>query len=309
MELLDRHGAAKGIDQDYIYGLVKSGDWTLEEMEKIVKDVWVDIDKDNAKSVSDTFGYYSMTGPSYDIWVPAMGIVAITENNGVLCANLSASENTAKLKKVRDFYHNNMGVMPASNSANADYYEGAQSETSAFIAGNAMFITTTFSAAYDSFRGISTDAYGMMPQPKYDRTQDYYVSYIHDQYTVWALNTNIANGAERDFAAHVTDALCAESANSLYYEFYDEMLKSKYSKDNATREMVDKIMVNVMCDATRQFGNYLSNTADVEGYTGAVRSYFRKAEYSFNTALQAYEQVINNPTEGALKKMYDAAYN
>lgn len=302
VELLERFGAANDIDQDYIYGLVKSGDWTLENMETIVKDVWADGNGDGIKNVGDTFGYYSNSGNSYDIWAPAMGIVAIEETDDGIEAVLSRTTNTTKLARVRDFYHNNQGVMPSSNGTGDTYYAGT-SGVGAFLNSNSLFITDTFSAAYDSFRTIGTDAYGMMPQPKYDEHQDYYMSYINDNYTVWALNTNIKHGEERDFAAHMTDALCAESANSLYYEFYDVMLKKKYSKDAATREMVDKIMENVMCDATRQFGNYLAGEGGVEGYTGAVRSYLRNPDYDLNTNLMAYEQQINSPG-GSLEKMF-----
>ena len=305
VKLLEEYGADNGYNQDYIYGLVNEGKWTLEAMEEIAKDVYFD-NNDNGEDGADTYGYYSYSGNSYDIWVPAMGITAYGEDSeGRPVAQLNKTENITKLEKVHDFYHLNKGVMPGTNTSVGTYATGVGEET-AFVNGNALFVTTTFANAYDKFQVLGTEAYGMMPQPKYDEDQDYYMSYVNDQYDVWGINANLAPGAEQDFAAHITDALCKESSDSVYYVFYDVILKGRYSKDKATAEMVDKIMENVMCDASRQFGNYLTSEG-TQGYTGAVRGYLRSIDYNLGAKLSAYELALSG-NNGMLNKMYEAAY-
>ena len=305
VNLLEQYGVDNGFDQDYIYGLVDEGQWTLDAMENIAKNVYNDNNKDGLRDAGDTYGYYSNSGNSYDIWAPAMGVTAYKEDaNGRPTAVLNTPENVAKLTKVRDFYHNNRGIMPSSNNGSGDAYCFGVSETGAFVNGNALFITTIFSAAYDTFQTIGTEAYGIMPQPMYDEDQGYYMSYVNDNYTVWAVNCNLTVGEEQNFTAHIIDALCAESANQVYYQFYDILLKQRYSKDKATAGMVDKVMENVMCDATRQFGNYLI-TGGTEGYTGTVRKFLRNESYEFTTKLTAYEDAIS-ATGGILDKMFEA---
>ena len=308
VDLLEQYGVDNGYDQDYIYGLVDEGDWTLDKMEEIAKDVYNDNNRDGLRDAGDTYGYYSNSGNSYDIWAPAMGVTAYEEDaEGRPVAVLNKPENITKLTRVREFYHNNRGVMPSSNTGSG-LYPFALSETSAFVNGQSLFVTTTFSAAYDSFQRIGTEAYGIMPQPMYDEDQGYYMSYVNDNYTVWAINCNLTVGEEQNFAAHITDALCAESANQVYYQFYDILLKQRYSKDKETAGMVDKVMENVLCDATRQFGNFLtSGDNSVEGYTGAVRNFLKSEDYDFETKLTAYEEAIS-AKGGKLDQMFEQAY-
>ena len=67
--------------------------------------------------------------------------------------------------------------------------------------------------------------------------------------------------ADIDFIAHITDALCAESSQTLYPKFYDILLKQRYSKDPATAKMVDLIMKNVAIDSTFLYNNFVDNYA------------------------------------------------
>ena len=142
----------------------------------------------------------------------------------------------------------------------------------------------------------------------YDEDQGYYMSYVNDNYTVWGINGNLTVGEEQNFAAHITDALCCESSNTVYYQFYDIILNQRYSKDKDMAGMVDKVMENVMCDASRQFGNFLvSGDNAVEGYTGAVRNFLRSGDYDLETKLTAYEQAIS-AKGGKLDQLFEQAY-
>ena len=238
-------------DKD-MYNMVDNNEWTFEKFEGIVKDFYVDSDYDNKKSVGDTYGYVSVSDNSHDIWFAQFGIpLTIRDESNKITPALYTPDNIEVVEMLQSFYHNNPGV--------ATYWRGSSStlfEHQYFEEGRAAMITTRLSYAAGFAEKLGVDEYGILPAPKKTEDQAEYLTKLFEQYTIWGVGKAL-NDADVDFVAHITDALCAESSQTLYPKFYDILMKQRYSKDPDTARMVDMVMKNQFLDTTYMFGAWL----------------------------------------------------
>ena len=139
---------------------------------------------------------------------------------------------------------------------------------------------------------MGVDAYGIVPGPKRDEDQTEYLTKLFEQYTIWGVGKNL-NDADVDFVAHITDALCAESSQTVYPKFYDILLKQRYSKDPTTARMVDMVMKNQSLDTTYMFGAWLNS------YPHILRNCIRD-----KAPLASQWASVENTLPGKLEEMY-----
>ncbi len=267
------------IDSKTLYGYVDSGDWTFTTFKTVVAKIY----KNNATpgyDVNDTLGYYAKSGNSGDIWFPAFNRETTTRGDGTIKATfMTDATNKTLISELRAFLHGGTNVMYKFLSA------GDPNEEAKFLSETLGFVSTSFKSVYgqDGFNNMSN--FGVVPVPKYDTNQTVYRTKLNDRFTIWGLPTSLKS-TERQFTAHITDALCAESSETLYYQYYEVILKGRYSQDPETARMVDKVMENTHFDTTIQFGSNLN----MHDYTYLPRN------------------LIADPTM-AIESTYDAAAN
>ena len=241
-----------GYSLDTLYGMVNDKEWTFEAFEAIVKDFYVDTDYNNKKSAGDTFGFVATSGNAHDIWLEQFGISITSQNAETheLTPTLYNDENDTLLRELWSFLHENEGVYSVAGTGVSG------PEDKFFSEGRAAMITTRLSYAAQFANDLGPDAYGILPAPlRNDEQEDHYTK-LYDRFAVWGVSKNILD-SDIDFIAHITDALCAESSQTVYPKYYDILLKQRYSKDPATAKMVDIIMKNVNIDCTFFFASYL----------------------------------------------------
>ena len=247
-----------GYSTDDLYEMVDNREWTFEQFQSIVKDIYIDSDYDNKKSGGDTFGYVMISGNSHDVWLEQFGI-SITEQNEAtheLVPTLYNEQNDTLIRELWSFLHELPGVFSWIN--NNDYGP----EDRFFSDARAAMITTRLSYAAQFAKDLGAEAYGILPAPLKDEDQEDYYTKLFNEFAVWGVSKNILD-ADADFIAHITDALCAESSQTLYPKFYDILLKQRYSKDPATARMVDVIMKNVNIDPTFMYNTVLDGYAEL----------------------------------------------
>ena len=250
-----------GYTTDILYDMVEEKEWTFGMFESIVKDIYVDTDYNNKKSGGDTFGFVMISGNSHDVWFEQFGI-AITEQNettGEIIPTLYNEQNDTLIRDLWSFLHENPGVFSWPN--NSDHGP----EDTFFSQGRAAMITTRLSYASQFAKDLGTEAYGILPAPLKDYDQEDYYTKLFNEYAIWGVSKNILD-ADKDFIAHITDALCAESSQTVYPQFYDILLKQRYSKDPATAKMIDIIMKNVNIDPTFLYYVVLDNYPELPRY-------------------------------------------
>ena len=279
-----------GYSTEDLYKMVDDREWTFENFEAIVKDIYIDSDYSNKKSGGDTFGYVMISGNSHDVWLEQFGI-SITEQNEAtheLVPTLYNEQNDTLIRELWSFLHENQGVF----SWNENNTWGPEDRF--FSDGRAAMITTRLSYAAQFANDLGAEAYGILPAPLRDENQPDYYTKLYDEFAVWGVSKNILD-ADVDFIAHITDALCAESSQTVYPKFYDILLRQRYSKDPDTARMIDIIMKNVNIDPTFMYSNALG------GYALIVRDLLRS--FSAPDLASSY-QAISATLPNSLADLY-----
>ena len=243
-----------GYKADDLYQTVYDGGWTFDAFQNIVKDMYSDLNGDGNFDDGDFYGYCSASGTSLDLWQAAFDIpISGRANDGGIAINIVTNKRIDALEKLNSFYSLNEGTRIIKTDATVTpwlWYEQYN-----FSVGKQAFVASIFLAAYDLYRDMS-DSYGILPLPKYDDSQDEYLTNINDRYTIWGVPMTVS---DTDFVGMIVEALACETYRSVYPAFYDVALKSKFSSDEDTANMVDIVMNGARFDFSYMFGEYLQS--------------------------------------------------
>ncbi len=283
-----------GMTNEDLYDIVNEGKWTFEEFKRLSAMIYED-DSQPGKSFGDTLGYLSTSGNSLDIWFPAFSLEVTRrdEVNNTITATFMDNFNVSVIDELRKFYYDSENVLMGFNVG------GAQNEIAKFRNEELGFCTTQFRNVYGANGFNNMQAFGIVPTPKWDDSLDsVYRTKLNDRYTIWGVATCLLD-SEKQFTAHITDALCAESSETLYYQYYEVLLKNRYSKEPATAKMVDKVMEHPHFDTVIQFGNYLGTTEN--NYAYLPRNLVVNRNWDISTKYGEIDDVL----EGQLQTVYD----
>ncbi len=125
------------------------------------------------------------------------------------------------------------------------YYQGGDSEIlDIFREGRSLFMTEVLYHA-NSMRQSDIE-FGILPMPKYDTAQEYYIQ-CADGFCV-SPAVIPATAANPDRSGFIVEALAEASCKMIKPEYYEVILKSKLSRDEESGEMLDIIYKNFVID-------------------------------------------------------------
>ncbi len=230
------------MDANYLYDLVRSGEWTIDKFIELTKDVWVDSNGDTKKDMNDTFGFgYYIMNPA-DVWLTAFDqpLTRVTDS-GELEITFMSDKTESALDKIRDYQENSNGFFEYATQYDEELY---------FAKGTLLFSPMRFYAAFVPLRDMD-DTYSILPYPKWDTAQEQYFTNADDKFQVFSVPMT---ASDPEFIGMIFEALSAESYRSVYPAYYDVALKGKYSSDENTADMIDLIMSGRKFDVSFQFG-------------------------------------------------------
>ncbi|MCL2814058.1 MAG: ABC transporter substrate-binding protein [Oscillospiraceae bacterium] len=239
--------------QDDFYKIAREGKWTIDYLDKIVRDIHEDLDGDGKMTKADKFGYATETGNLVDLFMAAFDI-AITQkgDDGLPVIVLDSELNIAKLNRVFDFIVDNPGVIHQGESVSTP----DNPLDVLFHDNRAMFLPDTLGNS-KKLRSFDTD-FGILPLPKYNEAQEKYHVYPQNGFSVLAIPADVKNAEN---AALITEAMCAESYKLVIPAFYDVALKNKFTRDDESGEMIDLIRDGAIFN----FGMLYTNIIDHPG--------------------------------------------
>ena len=237
-----------------LYDLVFEGVWTLDKMSEITSGIWQDLNGDGKHDAGDIHGYAVINGSinTHDVWLAALDIsplLVIRDREDYEITFFSDRTVTA-LEKVTALYHNSEGSL-FDNS-------GDWRKIPAYFAAGKVAMTQLYFGETTESLTEMEDTYGILPLPKLDETQNGYYTNCWDQFTVFAVPLTMP-AEDGEFVGTIYEALCAESYKTVFPAYYDVALKSRYSAEPATAEIIDLIMAGRNLDFTFQFGSNLMN--------------------------------------------------
>ena len=275
-----------------LYDIVFEGKWTVDRMTEITSGIWQDVNGDGKHDAGDIHGYAVINGSinTHDVWLAALDLspLLVIRAQDDYEVRFFGDRTVTALEKVNYLYHNCEGTLfdNSGDWRNIPKY---------FSEGKVAMTQLYFGETTESLSEMQ-DTYGILPLPKLDETQDGYYTNCWDQFTVFAVPLTMP-AEDGEFVGTIYEALCAESYKTVFPAYYDVALKSRYSAEPATAEIIDIIMAGRNLDFTFPFGSklmdlpYLFRTMVVANDNN-VASRYTKSKKAMNKNVENFLKIF-----------------
>lgn len=273
------------------YALVDGGKWTYEAFERMTVGIYSDLDGSTAKSDDDRYGYATYW-LHLDGLFGSVGIKSVEKNEKDLLM-ISQSYGSAKTQDFLE-YINSM-----FNDSLDWYYmgtSGAKTQQKIFAEGRSLFMTERVRVCQNVLRFTET-SYGILPIPKYNESQEDYITTMAMPFTMYSVPVNVSDG---EIVGAVLECLASEGYRQVTPALFEIAMKTRYSSDDISSRMYDIVRENVTFDLGRIFNESLGKipNATLRGLVDAGASSWISVYKSLEKSLGNYIGQINKALEG-----------
>lgn len=271
-----------------IFGLVESGNWTLEAFENYVNKFTADSDGVYGMTKDDTFGYASNTYTAVDAFMFCSDISVSGRNADGEVKLYGVSEKLINLASILHRIINTSGTTYKQNGEDADIDD----HVGMMLKGKTAFTTDHLESAV-KLRASEID-YGILPYPKYDASQEKYYSITMDFSTAFAIPKSASEDV--DFVGAITEAMAFYSYQHVRDALYSTVLKYRDAKDESSSRCIDIILENPRYDFAYIYafawGDQMGPSAVlrrcINANTDAVSVLFKSYKDSYNSKLGTF---------------------
>ena len=228
-----------------IYAVVREGKWTFDKFAELGKMAMKDLNGDGVITAEDQHAYLGVTRiiqPAF--WIAGGSkTISFDENN---LPYLSALEERfinvwfkmTNILVTDEVWFHNVKDPNEHTPENMAFLDGI------FKEGRSLFMSGGVGSA-QQFRDMDID-FGIIPYPKYDEQQENYYSQL-----AWIEPVSIPAYADDDNVERtsiILEALACESYRLVTPVYIDVVLRTKYTRDDESEEMLDIIFANRVFD-------------------------------------------------------------
>lgn len=272
-----------------LYELVRKGEWTLDKFLELTSDMATDLNGDGQYDRdNDILAYFGENVPN-GTWMTAMDIDIIDMTNDGSYTYHGLTDRLADLYAKLSNYRKTVPGVEDINSFTK--FPGRYIPSEVFADGKAAMMCN-FIYATEHIRDMSDD-YGIIPIPKYDKSQENYIAQVGAAamvYFVPKLQKNI------DLVSKFIECQAYFGRTYVTPVYYESTLKAKYADDPNMMEMLDIIRDNATIDFLFVYSTSLSSSPfTLLRFTDAIKedlaSYFTVNKRVF---LESVEKLISS---------------
>ncbi|MBO4229779.1 MAG: hypothetical protein J5938_05470, partial [Clostridia bacterium] len=270
------------------YTLVYDNQWTIENYLNLIRSISKDVNGDGIMDDKDLYGATYATGRRFGTYLQLYvgSDLHFTKDNGE-----GGRVIDVDMEKAQALLDALSGVFaPASPFAlSTDKLEGR--DVLFFMENHALFMHNTMEAT-SSLREMETD-YGVVPNPKWDESQEEYAHRASPTCGVIAVPTN---HPDTEMAGAVLEYASWLSHYTLKPAYYEVTIKTKRTRDEDAERMLDVIHDTIRFDMGDMFdtvnmANYLYNAYEGGSISRVFGSSMKKIQKSLNKLVQIMDKV------------------
>ena len=197
---------------DAVYSAVRNGEWTIDKMIEFCKNAGSSLD--DKKDASDTFGFASSSGCASPLYYGGGYKIIDTASDGslVMSDDIKSGRGLTYAEKLLGFFATNDAGVPALGEE--------EYSSDVWNAGRAIFTQSiAIHASNYSQKGLN---FGILPMPKSSTSQESYVSFVGNPYTMWSVSRN---SDDVEIAAAIMECMASESYRIVAPALYDKHLR------------------------------------------------------------------------------------
>lgn len=236
-----------------LYEVVNSGEWTLDKMTSLCEGVYTDKNGNGVVDDGDIVGHFFTNTLTLgaDSFSGASKLDYIKKgDDGTYIYNANSErmvEFTERMHKLL-FEGNNTLRTPNNDEHIMDT-----------MLNRSTIFTTWMLSGIDYLRDME-DNFGILPMPKLNEEQEKYTAYTHDGSSAFTIPTTEKNP---DMISAFLEAMSAESYRVVTPAYFETAVKSKYSRDSETSQMLDLVVSGIYLDFGYIFGHDIGRPIDV----------------------------------------------
>lgn len=288
---------------DLPYKNVADKTWTLDYQNSIIDVLAKDNGNGSKDLTGDIYGFVSNDNISADpYWSSCkMTILERDEAGEYTLENFDMNKVSSVVEKVLALYygHGN-AVYDFKHKANDAEQDSIRDM---FAGGWAAMATLRIMALESGAIQEMSQAYGVVPIPKYDTAQQDYPTLLHDGFTVLAVPTTATH--RLDEVCTLLEALCSVSYTTVRPAYYDVTLRAKLVNDSESAEMMDLIFQNVYIDAGILYTIPLSKFHNT--FRTLIKNNDSAVVSSFKATLSSAKKTLNRQIIKKLNKLAGAS--
>ena len=244
------------IEED-LYQVALDGEWTMEKLQTLIKDVHEELDNAEGQTKGDFYGLFFNSGAMcVDALIVASGIRITTKtDDGLHELTWAQGKANEAFAKIYELMYDTSGVYLGTTTKEGGTYYGDICDyysEEAFYEQRCIFSFGILKAA-QTFATDTTLHYGMLPMPKYSKDQAYATT-PHDGYTLVGIPSNIS---DRLAIASATLEILSEFAyRTVRPVYFETAYKIRYASSENTALLFDTVIESITFD----FGTLYSSS-------------------------------------------------
>ena len=264
-------------------------------MMSITKDVYQDLNSNQEADDEDLYGYVS-NGYSATVtytWAFDNPITKF-DQDGLPKLVLNNEKTPAILEKLNSFYNDYVGVNVLLTATMKDGRNWMDFVPWMFSESRAMLATGMFLYAKMMFRDLQDD-YGFLPYPLWDENQTQYYTMLDGHGPLFGIPVTVTDTKRTGI---IVEAMSAEGYKIVTPAYYDVALKTKFTRDEESAEMIDLVLSTRTFDFGYMYdgwnGMAFLSAEPAAGENTNFASYYRANE---KVATRYYDRVIESYLE------------
>jgi len=273
------------------YELVSSGQWTLDKMFDMMRTVSRDLNGDGIIDDEDQFGLTTAVHYSQFLFNAAGESIAKLNADKIPEITLFSERAVAVTDKIREIQSNTEYTINVDSGAFDSKYGNIwiDLQQNMFTENRALFFHGRMQSV-TALREMETD-FGILPPPKFDEYQANYHAAV-GTWTASAVSVPITV-PDLEVTGLILEALVFESRYTLLPAYYDINLKTKFARDEESKEMIDIILQNRIYDLGEMYS------------WGDVSAYFTDLSRGNTTSLMTFWERNETRIEAAMQRTLD----
>lgn len=223
-----------------IYTLVREGKWTIDKVMELSDATDADLNGDGVMTADDQYGFLGQRDVTESFFYGSGSQHAKKDDDGNIYFAFGTERDLDVTTKIIEMM--NQPYFRNNHLAESDGLNGEK----LFMAGQGFLYWIRLADVTD-LRTCDVD-FGVVPIPKYEESQSDYYSMV-SRHSTGLLSIPISiTGEKLDEVGMILEAMAAESHYTLIPEYIETSLKTKYSRDTESADMLDIIISNRVYD-------------------------------------------------------------
>lgn len=233
-----------------LYDVVNRGDWTIEYLTDIAKNIYTD-DGNSLVDAGDTFGLQMGCSNDVDGFIASARIkMTGRDEDNIPYMEMPVEKMETLVEKLYNLMYGVEGTFVTPADAGDISFQMMQ-ENRLLLAS---YPVDTLRIALNE---LESD-FMVLPYPKLDENQEKYGTRIQDALQIWGIPIDII-GDRLDAASATLEAMACESYNKVTSVYFDTALKGRYTRDEESGAMMDLIKDSVFFSFEMIYNNLIGN--------------------------------------------------